>query len=134
MPLDAQINKRAIGRKKDLADLEAPGEFENQEVRVAVFLKIMDSGDAGMIERRKHLRFPLKSCDTIGVSRMILRQDFDRDIPSEPGVVRSIHFPHSAAAKQFANLIGAEMGSRREGHVTARIITSAERGIWVLDP
>ena len=99
-------------------------EFENQEVRVAVFLKIMDCGDVGMIERRKNLRFPLKSCDTIGVSRMILRQYFDRDIPSELGVARSIHLAHSAFAERLENLIGAEMGSRREGHVTARIIAS----------
>ena len=41
--------------------------FKNQEVCVAVFLEIIDCADVGMIERRKNLRFPLKSCDTIGV-------------------------------------------------------------------
>ena len=94
-------------------------------MRVALFLKIMDCGDVGMIERCKNLRFPLKSCDTIGVSRMTLRQYFDRNIPSELVVARSIHLAHSAPAKRLENLIGAEIGSRREGHVTARIIASA---------
>ena len=68
----------------------------------------VDRGDVGMIQRRQHFRFALKTGEPFGIVRERFRQNFDGYVAPELGVVRLIHFAHSARADGAEDFVRAE--------------------------
>ena len=62
----------------------------------------------GWFSEARDLSFAFKASQAIRIVREGLRQDFQRHVPIELGVSRSIHLPHAA----FADLGGDGIGAR----------------------
>jgi hypothetical protein len=81
------------------------------------FTHIVDYTDIGMIERRSGTRLALET-----LSRSFrckgLRQNFDSYFPSQPGVLGTIHFPHSSLTDGRKDFVGTESIARRERHLS----------------
>src|SRR5262249_34444857 len=69
-----------------------------------------------MIQRREHLRFALEAGESIGIERELRRQDLERDVTTELGIVRAIHVAHAARSEQRHDLVGTETNARRDRH------------------
>ncbi len=74
-----------------------------------------------MVQGGKDLGFAFEARDAVAVAGKHIRENFQRDITPKCNVTRSIHFTHATGAKGGDNLVGAEPGTRREGHVTGSI-------------
>jgi hypothetical protein len=64
-----------------------------------------------MIQGREHPRFAFEAVQTLRVAAEYPWQDFDRDIPFQPGVSRPIDFAHAPCPKERSQLIYAELTS-----------------------
>jgi hypothetical protein len=62
-----------------------------------------------VVQRRQRASLAIEARATLGINEPDSRQDLDGDIATEPGVMRSIHFAHSAGAKQRVNGEGADL-------------------------
>ncbi len=71
----------------------------------------VDRGDVGMIQRRQHFRFALKTGEPFGIMRERFGQNFDGHIARELGVVRLIHLSHAACANGGGDLVRSQLGA-----------------------
>ena len=71
-------------------------------------LDVVDHRDVGVAERCEHTRLPLETRETLWVGREGMRQNLDRDLPSEPRVARAVDLSHSTGAEQPHDLEAAE--------------------------
>ena len=71
------------------------------------------------------LRFALEPQSALGIVEPMRRKDLDRDVASEFGVARPIHFPHAAHAEQACYFVGADERPARQVHVGSFIRTPA---------
>src|ERR1700731_1923201 len=76
----------------------------------------MDRGDIGMVQCSQHSRFALKTGQPIGIVYECRGKDFDGHMAPELGVVRLVHFPHSACANLRDDFIRAETCASSESH------------------
>jgi hypothetical protein len=86
-----------------------------------------------MIERCQHTRFALESRESLGVRRERGRQNLDRHITPEAGVVRAVHLAHSAGTQQsnhgvVSQAIASGQPGRREAADTPRAGRSSQLG------
>src|SRR5262245_54251992 len=58
-----------------------------------------------MIERGQHLRFALKSRETVGILCECTREDLYRDVAAEPGIAAAVDFPHAARSEEADNFV-----------------------------
>ncbi len=72
-----------------------------------------------MIQRGEQLRFALEPREAIGIGCERVRQDFDSDFATEPGVASPIDLSHAADAEGVDDLVDAQPCSGRESHVCA---------------
>ena len=63
-------------------------------------LEAEDRADVGMVERCEHLGFALESGKAIWIEREAVRENLERDVAIQPGVVGLIHLAHSARANR----------------------------------
>src|SRR5207244_10711364 len=47
----------------------------------------------------------------------VLRQNFERNVPSQPRIASPIHLAHPARAKQRDDLVGPDFGASRKTHL-----------------
>jgi hypothetical protein len=71
----------AVGQRRPFDELEY------QRTDAVYFLEAVDGADVRMIERREQSRLARESCSPIGIRDQPARQDFDRDVARELGVV-----------------------------------------------
>ena len=62
----------------------------------AIGADVIERDDVGVIERRGRAGLLLEARDPIRVGGHALRQNLDRNVPMEAGVVRAIHLAHAA--------------------------------------
>ena len=74
-----------------------------------------------MIERAGRTRFLFEAVHAVGEFGERRRQDFDRDVAADAGVMRAIHLAHPARADAGDDLVGAESGSWLQGHWTGAL-------------
>ena len=91
-------------------------QFEHQRMRGAAVFEPIDRGDARMIERGEHLRFPAKSRQPVGIGDDGGRQNLQRDVAIEPGVASAIHLAHAAGAEKTNDVVGTEAGAGGQCH------------------
>ena len=80
-------------------------------MRAGLF-EAVDRGDVGMIQRRQHFRFALKTREPLGIMRDRFRQNFDGHVAPELGVMRLIHLAHAARANLRADFVETEFCAR----------------------
>ena len=83
-------------------------ELEHQCRDAIHLLEAVDRADVRVIERRQHPRFALEAREAFGMAREEPRQDFDRNVPTEPLIVSAIDFAHATDAQWRADRIGSE--------------------------
>ena len=72
---------------------------------VSLLPDIVDIDDVGMRHLRGSLRFSLKACYKLGVTRELGVQHLDRDRSIEQFIVRLIYISHAAASNKLHKLI-----------------------------
>jgi hypothetical protein len=70
--------------------------------------EVVDRQDVRMRERRDGLRFALEAFACVGVDGQVRRQDLDRHVAGEPGVVGTVHLAHPACAQRCQDLVLTE--------------------------
>ena len=81
-------------------------------IDVARLLQAVNGGDVGMIERRQHARFLAETRQPIGVIRKGRRQDLDRDITTQAGIVRAIDLAHPTGAERRDDFVRSKASAR----------------------
>jgi len=61
-----------------------------------------------MVERRDGPRLVLKTLETVRRRGQGLRQDLERDVAPQLGIVGAIHHPHAAGADLLENVVMSE--------------------------
>ena len=92
-------------------------QLHHQSGYAATLFQAVYGGDVWMIQRGEYFGFALEPGQSVAVRRQGWRQDLDRHLALEPGVVRAIHLPHAALAEQRGNLVGAEATACGEDQV-----------------
>ena len=88
--------------------------------------EIVDGDDGGMIECGGRACFELEPPQAFGVVRQLGRQQLQRDVTIELGVVREIDLAHAAGAEQRANDVGPEARAQAVSGI-ATVIVHANR-------
>ena len=76
---------------------------------------VVQSDDIGMIERRGGPRLLLEARAPGGIVREFDGQHLERDLATQAGVARAIHFAHPARPERGDDLVWAEAGCRAAG-------------------
>src|SRR5262249_4575194 len=87
----------------------AVDELQDQRGRTAQIIEAMDGADVWMVQRCEEPGFSIEATAALGIRIENVRKDLDRDVASELGVVRTIHVAHATCAKEFSDVIGAEL-------------------------
>ena len=98
-------NGQASARIKLFAQGLPRNVFHNDVVGVSLLPDIIDIDDVGMRHLRGSLRFGLKACYKLGVTRELGVQHLDCDRSIEQFVVRLIYISHAAASNKLHKLI-----------------------------
>jgi hypothetical protein len=104
--------KRASRPETDAEGL-ALEQLCDDEVRRALGADIVNGENVRMIQRGDRTRLALETCQRVDAARDG-REDLDRDVAGEPGIVGAVDFTHAAGAKGAADFIRAEPCARLE--------------------
>jgi hypothetical protein len=99
-----------------IGERRALDELHDQCGTTARFLEAVNVSDVWMVERREHLRFTLETGEAIVIVGKRLRQDLDRHVAIQLGIVRAIDLTHAAGAQGGEHLINPEASAWHEGH------------------
>ena len=77
---------------------------------------LVDGDDVRMVQRRSGARLLLETTNGVGVARKRGAKQLQRDLATEPRVVRHVHLAHPAPADERDNVIGAD-AAREQGRV-----------------
>ena len=87
------------------------------------FINVVNRADVRMVQRRRGVRFALKTLQSLAALREFLRQELQGDKPVEFGVLRFVDHAHPAPAEFLENAVMrdglAEHGATVRGNVTA---------------
>ena len=96
-------------------------QFHDQIVGSILFADVVEMADVRVAQSRNRFGFALKARFQIRIGRKMRGQDFDGDIPAEPGVARAVDFAHASGAQRGLNLVRPEFRASRERHGCARL-------------
>jgi hypothetical protein len=82
-------------------------------VVVGNLLEAVDCGNVRMAERGENARLALEAHEPFGVARERRRQELQRNVPAQAGIVRVIDLAHAAGTEKGTHLEAAD--SRRPG-------------------
>ena len=88
-----------------LGQRRAFDQFEHERGAAGALLDAVNAGDAGMIQRREHLRLAAEPRQPIGVAGHARRQDLHGHVAAQPRIAGAIDLAHPAAAQQRDDLI-----------------------------
>ena len=80
-------------------------QFHGDEGHARVLVNVVNRADARMIQRRGCLRLALESFERRLVGRRVLREEFQRNLASELGVLRAVDHSHPATTKLFYDTV-----------------------------
>ena len=98
--------------------------FQHKVLLAVELLRTVDGGDAGVVQRGKHLRFALESSQSVGIVGQVIGQHFDGHIAFQTRIVREIR-PHpcprgrSQLGFRRAQLVEADFDSRYQSNSSA---------------
>src|SRR5262245_32264916 len=91
-------------------------ELHHDAAHVTGFADAVNVRDVRVIQSRENLSFALKSGKPVSVGGEDFRQNFERYVPAELRVARTIHFTHTARADGRDDLVMIQTHSRYERH------------------
>ena len=113
--------QRVLERQRPLRDAGAQivtlDEFHDQRGGVPGLLEAVDLRDVRMVERGERPRLALEARQPLGIVDHRGGQRLQRHVATQLGVARPIDLAHAAGAEGGENLVWAEAGTGREGHV-----------------
>ena len=113
---DGQRFIETNGAARDaLRQILAFDEFHHQRDHVARAFNAVDGGDVGMIQRREHFRFALKTREPIGIRRDRRRKYFQCDLPFERRIGRAVDLAHPADAELLGDFVRTETSAGNQG-------------------
>jgi hypothetical protein len=81
-----------------------------------------------MVQRGGGTRLLLEPREAVAVVRDGFRENLERDLASQPRVLRPIDLPHPSRAERGEHLVRPEPGAGRNGHgVAGRILCAPDR-------
>ena len=97
------------------------------EVRAAVrHSHIEHFDDVGVVERCGDARFLKEPLDRLRIAALGVGERLDRDVSTEPWVVRPVDVSHAAASQQRHDPVRSDQGAFRKGGLFLRQIAGSE--------
>ena len=120
--LQSKARRRGFrGLGQFLRERLALDELQHEPANALALFEAMYGRDVRVVQRGDHSRLTLEARDPTRLGRERERQNLDRDIATELGVVSPVHLTHSAAAKQRQHLEGPDPPAHERGdHITRR--------------
>jgi hypothetical protein len=122
-----RIGKRFVEGKSARRDARVQAlafhELHREEAPPGDFFEGIKDGDARMSQVRQRACLASEARPPVFVLEELFRQQFQRDGPVEPRVLRSVDLAHATGAEGTENLVRAQSGSSGERHR----LTSAPR-------
>jgi len=81
-----------------LAQRESVHKLHRDEMRAFVVADLINGGDVGMVPRCSSVRLWHKAAHAILIGRQLGRQNFQRHLAVQAGVISEIHLAHSTCA------------------------------------
>jgi len=72
---------------------------------------VVYDGDVGVIQGSGSSGLLLEPRKPLGVGGVLLRENLDRHLAPQPGVLAEVYLAHTARTEQFEDLVGAEGGA-----------------------
>ena len=96
-------------------------ELQHEPANALALFDAVDGRDVRVVQRGDHSRLALEARDPTRLGRKRERQNLDRDVATELGVVGPVHLAHSAAAKERLHFEGPDPPAYERGdHITRR--------------
>ena len=92
-------------------------QFGDQVRHAVLRADVEDRKNIGMVQGGDSARFLLETPHPFGISRECLRQNLDRNIPTESRVPGAVDFPHATRAYGRNDFVGTEFGAERKRHI-----------------
>src|SRR4029453_10897754 len=116
------------GAGQVLAERFAFDVFRSDEVVTLVLADLMDGEDIRMIQAGGGLRLTLETAEARVVASEFPWEQLDRDKTTETGVLRQVHFPHTAGAEQGTDRVTSKTSPERKCHGAVPVATMLNSG------
>jgi hypothetical protein len=103
-------------------------QFRHQEERAIVLPDVVQRQDVGVVQAGHDPRFAFEALPSFAGLRNLRRQQLDRHVAAEPGVVGLVHLSHAPPAKGREHRVGSEAVADGQPHALTRSI------LWIFDP
>ena len=140
MPMPISIASSAGRAPRAIRALEvlALDEFHDEEQAPLGLVDPVDRRDVRVVQARERPGLTAEARDPLAVVGEILGQDLERDVATEPCVVRAVDLAHSAPAEVGDDLVVGEGGADHgAAGRSARIVGGrayAGGGVWSMGP
>ena len=111
-----RLGKRHGALSDPISERRSLDQFQHECLDVVRFFKAVNRRDVRMVERGQQLRFTLEASQPVWIEREGVRQDFQRDVAAQRGVVGAIDFAHPARTDEHGDLVDADASAESEGH------------------
>jgi hypothetical protein len=101
-------------------------QLHHEVVDAVLLADVVEHAEVGMVETGNGSRPALETRSTLGVLREFGRQHLDRDVATEPRVLRAVDLAHAPGADRGHDFVGAKANAGSEGHGFG--------GLFVVDP
>jgi hypothetical protein len=91
-----------------LREVLARHQLHDDGVGGAGLLESVQVGDEWVVEGGEGPGLAIEADHMIGVAGERLRQDFEGDLPAEPGIARAVDFAHATGANGAEDFVRAE--------------------------
>jgi len=81
-----------------------------------VLADVVDREHVRVVERSREPRFLLEPPGRSRCAGSLIRQDFDRDLASDPGIASAVHLAHAARADRREHLVRADPAASGQRH------------------
>jgi hypothetical protein len=95
-------------------------EFHRDEMPAIAFADVVNRADIRMIERGGGASLATETLRRGGIDLLVRRQKLQRHRAAEPGVLGTVHHPHTAPAERGENPVVQDYLTNHSGSVTAR--------------
>jgi hypothetical protein len=100
--------------------------FHDDKPQSTLVPYVEENHDIGMGKRGNGPGLTLESREHLEITREMLWQDLDRDIPAEPRIARTKDLSHSASTQKRRDFVGADVLADSNSH-QMRVILRLER-------
>ena len=111
-----RASRRQRSSLQDFSERLALDELHADEGPRLGLTKVVNRDNRRMVERGRRPGFEFESPHSLGVACAIGRQELERDVTAEPGVMREIHLAHATGSQKRTNDKLPEAHAGRQGH------------------